>query len=290
MQRLDGSVRKSRPSRLAVVKGFYTFINKSGNKDDSVEKLFTVIETDSAPLFDCVNSVFPLLPNGEEKHRLALLMASIVVRSPRHRKESEIIANFAYKLDAKIRFSTRDSTLESMREAGIEATDANVEEIMGFADDDSLRIVPHKNELIKESVNTIPIITEELKRRCWDVVVFDQDCLLIGDEPLVCSDGGIANAQEVWFPVSSRRLIVMSKDYSWRAPKIIKGTQRMATAFNQAQLSNSNLEVFGQSDILKPYKGIGRGERPKVEVSGGFDPEWTSKINKIPFGKRPINR
>lgn len=300
-QRETGVIRLSNPNDVANVRGFYTFKNKDGDKSDELEKIFSGMEGYVSTLIGNVNSLFPPPITGEYKFALAQYLAFQHMRTPVKRKEVEQSADMLMKLQARLNLQSRDQIIDSLKKAGREPTEEAIAQLEEhFKDPHSVEIVPSKESMLQMQLKNVPLLAQTLMHREWHIVTFDKPTLITSDDPVLLmpddtvpyhwSRGtGFANAKEIWFPLSSTRLLVLAhQDY--KGPRLIKGTEEMATHANEAQLASSYIEAFGPPSVIKQYENKALGKRALGQISAGFDKEFFEHYNQPPDRPRPTTR
>lgn len=150
--------------RDLAIKDFYTFINLGGEKDSTMESLLGEIEKPVALVLRELLNPFTESRRVEvrELAALARFAAFQLVRTPRHRREQELQAEWLAK---------------SMAQGQI--ADAQLREIT---------VTPHQNDAIRlmgDAEQFIPL----LACRPFALVVLDRPLLLIGDDPLLINAG-----------------------------------------------------------------------------------------------------
>lgn len=149
-----------------AIKDFYTVIDRSGNKDSRMESLLGVLEGDAASVIrDLMN---PLAVSRSlslaEMEKLAIFAAFQVVRTPRRRREDELMAEWYAKTLARGRITEHDLS--------------------------EIEIVVHQNSSIKTmgqlAMDLVPIFLG----RPMALVTLKSHLLLISDDPVVvnCPD------------------------------------------------------------------------------------------------------
>jgi hypothetical protein len=296
--RASGGVRTNTPNNVANVRGFYTFTDKSGNKSDELEKLFAEIEGYVKNIILNLNSLFPPAITGDTKLALAQYVVLQHLRTPAHRKQMEQSADMIMKMQMRPNLQSRDQIVKQLERIGQEPTEQAIKQLEDFyKDPHSLEVVPSKESVIKLQLNQLPVLTQILMHRVWNIVTFEQPLLITSDDPILLKPDedqpywwmrgtGFANAKEIWFPLSSTRMLVLSRQ-DYKAPRIIRGTAAMSRQANEIQLDSSYMEAFGPPSIIQQYKGKPLGARPLGGVDAGFDNEFFDQYNKPPDKPRP---
>jgi len=83
-----------------AIKNFYTFVNKDGQEDGRLEDILADMEGGTSDLLNRVFGAFQPVRqlNPGESMALALYLSFQVVRTPRHRREMELLADHSVKL------------------------------------------------------------------------------------------------------------------------------------------------------------------------------------------------
>lgn len=91
ISRVDGSVRPGQyPKNVANMTGLYTAIDEKGNKDGSLESAFEAeIELPAIRIISNITSLFPYIPNGEQRSVVAYYMAFQYLRTLEGRRKFE---------------------------------------------------------------------------------------------------------------------------------------------------------------------------------------------------------
>ena len=299
-ERASGKVRGGSPRTVAKAGGFFTYTDKDGNMSDELEKLFEVVETGVKPIIYNINSLFPPPITGQYKDDLAQYVAFQHMRTAVKRKEMEQSADMLVKLQTRAMLQSREQISKALESVGHEPSEeaiTQVEEVV--KNPHKYEIVPSKEMILNAQLKQLPAIAEVLLRRDWHIVTFDEPTLITSDNPVLLKPDdtqpyywlrgvGLGTAQEIWFPLTSTRLLVLSHpDYT--GPRILKGTPQLAQRANEVQLASSYMEAYGLPAIMKHYDGKPLGARPLSEVDSGFDQEFFAHYNKPPDRPRPIN-
>ena len=297
-QRASGEVRASTPNNVANVRGFYTFTGKDGKKSDEIEKLLADMEGYVKTVIANVNSLFPPAITGNYKFALAQYIAFQHVRTPAHRKELEQSADMIMKMQVRPNLQSREQIVKQLERIGREPTEEAIKQLEDvYNDPHSVEVVPSKESVMKLQLGQLPLLTQILMHRVWHIVTFEQPSLVTSDSPVLLMPDqdqpyhwmrgtGFANAKEIWFPLSSTRMLVLARQ-DYKKPRFIRGNLAMAQEANEIQLASSYMEAFGPPSIILPYEGKPLGARPLGGVEAGFDKEFFERYNKPPDRPRP---
>jgi len=297
-QRASGEVRTSTPNNVANVRGFYTFTDKRGRKSDEIEKLMADMEGYVKNIIVNVNSLFPPAITGDYRFALAQYIAFQHVRTPAHRKELEQSADMIMKMQVRPNLQSREQIIKELERVGREPTEEAIKQLEDvYSDPHSVEVVPSKESVMKLQLGQLPLLTQILMHRVWHIVAFEQSSLITSDCPVLLMPDqdqpyhwmrgtGFANAKEIWFPLSSTRMLVLARQ-NYKEPRIIRGNPAMAQEANEIQLASSYMEAFGPPSVIQPFENKPLGARPLGGIDAGFDKEFFEHYNKPPDRPRP---
>lgn len=143
------------------IKNFYTFVNDDGDADGRLEDILATLEAGTSQLLNEAFGGWAFAPvrelNPAESMTLALYLSFQLVRTPRHRRETELLADHSIKLVNQDKMGNP----------------ANWE------------IVPHPNEHIRQMGSLAFKSTELLYRRPVTLVTLDRPLFITCDEPVI---------------------------------------------------------------------------------------------------------
>jgi len=221
--------RRTRARRTAAIretaaeKDFYTAINIEGEKDGKSEHLLSHIEGNAArAIKNILNPVFPLFPPlPQDRADLCLFLAFQKVRGKLTRKRIEMLGDLWAHLHIPAGMSAEQARawLQANQQ---EATPESVQELTGLsASMENLKFIPDPNAHLSVMGGLALRISELLLPRPWWIAVYDSPSLLTSDEPVALHfrdhsrppghDRGIAHADEIWFPLDPRRLLILGR-------------------------------------------------------------------------------
>jgi hypothetical protein len=223
VDRRTGARRTAAIKETAAEKDFYTAINTDGEKDGKTEHLLSHIEGNAArAIRNILVPAFRLFPpQPQDRADLCLFLAFQKVRGKQARKMTELLGD----LWARVQFPPNMSRGEAaawLNDNGQEATQDSIEEVVKFsARMDDFEFVPDPNEHLRVMGSLALRISELLLTRPWYVAVYDTPTLLTSDEPVALHfrdanrppghNRGIAYADEIWFPLDPRRLLILGR-------------------------------------------------------------------------------
>ncbi len=221
VDRRTGQRRITAIKDTAAEKDFYTAINTEGEKDSKTEHLLTHIEGNAArAIRHILNPAFRLFPpQPQDRADLCLFLAFQKVRGKLTRKRIELLGD----LWAHLRIPgdmTAEQATAWLHANDQEVTPESVKELVDLsASMGDLEFVPDPNEHLRVMGDLALRISEVLLPRPWWIAEYDSPALLTSDEPVALHfrdqsrppghGYGIAYADEIWFPLDPRRLLIL---------------------------------------------------------------------------------
>jgi hypothetical protein len=97
--RVTGKERIENVSRAGTIRDFYTFINLDGEEDGRLEQILSTVESGAKEVFDRLLSPFhsPKVLDGLESMKLALFLAFQILRTPRQRRQMELMGDYVIR-------------------------------------------------------------------------------------------------------------------------------------------------------------------------------------------------
>jgi hypothetical protein len=146
-----------------AIRDFYTFINLDGQRDGRLEEILAVVEGGAKEIFDRILSPFhrpgPLPAN--ESMRLALYLAFQFLRTPKRRREIELIGDYIIRT-------------EHQHVRGI----------------NQVRVVPEPNEHLNHMTKSVFKLSEVFFGRPTMLITIDQPLFITADEPVIYVTAG----------------------------------------------------------------------------------------------------
>jgi hypothetical protein len=254
--RNGGNARTQRIDDLAI-KDFYTFIDKDGQPDGSMEQLFSVFETAAAESIAALLS--PFRPRDQwsvqQQVDLAQMLSFQLLRGLRTRREIELQTDWLVKTHAGNRLTTKDR--------------------------DELRFLPHPNEHAR-----VLTIAEELfpyiAKRPVTLVTFDTSLLMTCDEPV------LLNYEEDDHVVHGPHCGLSDEALARRRRKNRKGRHRIPGRIIHYYRAHPS-GVFRADEILFPLSPrallllgpLGSETDPLVRLTGDEAREGASRLNEM---------
>ncbi len=221
MDRRTGERRTAAIRETAAEKDFYTAINTDGDKDGKSEHLLSHIEGNAArAIRNILVPAFRLFPpQPQDRADLCLFLAFQKVRGKQTRKRIEMLGDLWARAQFPANMSDEQAA-DWLRANGQEATPESIAEMVDFSGHmDEFQFVPDPNEHLRVMGDTALRISELLLPRPWYIADYGTPALLTSDEPVALHfrdasrppghDRGIAYADEIWFPLDPRRLLIL---------------------------------------------------------------------------------
>jgi hypothetical protein len=164
-----------------AIKNFYTFVNKDGEEDGRFEDILADLEAGTSDLLNRVYGAFQpvrqLYPG--ESMALALFLSFQVVRTPRHRREMELLADHSMKLVNQDKLPNPTEWV----------------------------VVPHPNLHIGYMASAAFKLAETLYGRPVTLVTLDRPLLITCDEPVILvGDGDHVRHMPACFKTTRQRI------------------------------------------------------------------------------------
>ena len=223
VDRRTGERRTAAIRETAAEKDFYTAINADGEKDGKSEHLLTHIEGNAArAIRNILVPAFRLFPpQPQDRADLCLFLAFQKVRGKQTRKRIEMLGDLWARAQFPANMS-KEQAADWLKANGQEATPESIEEMVDFSGHmDDFQFVPDPNEHLRVMGDTALRISELLLPRPWYIADYGVPALLTSDEPVALHfrdasrppghDRGIAYADEIWFPLDPRRLLILGR-------------------------------------------------------------------------------
>jgi hypothetical protein len=147
-----------------AIKNFYTFVNNDGEEDGRLEDILAAMEGGTSDLLNRVFGAFQPVRKLDpgESMALALYLSFQVVRTPRHRREMELLADYSTKLINQHRLSNPTEWV----------------------------MVPHPNLHISYMGSAAFKLAETLYGRPVTLVTLDRPLFITCDEPVILAVEG----------------------------------------------------------------------------------------------------
>ncbi len=210
-------------TETAAERDFYTAVNTEGAKDGKTEQLLSHIDGNAArAIRNILSAGFPLFPpQPQDRADLCLFLAFQKVRGKLTRKRIEMLGDLWARLQIPVDMSSGQASvwLQANKQ---EVTPEAVQEVVDpSASLDDFQFVPDPNAHLGAMGGIALRISELLLPPPMWIAEYDTPALLASDEPVALHfrdrsrppghDRGIAYADEIWFPLDPRRLLILGK-------------------------------------------------------------------------------
>lgn len=281
VNRINGTARiKQKCNKVARAKGLYTFKDKRGELNGILEnEIEKNVEGPASRVFSMLNSDTPKIPTDTDRFFMAQFIALQTRRTPESIRESELLYDFMMKADLQVK--RHDDPV--MKEF--------VDNIHNY------EILPPRAMVLLQMLELMPIITELLMQRRWQILTFSRPMLLTCDAPVILIGNdystnflerspGFKTAKEIYFPLACNRLLVMRT--SQYPEHVISGEPMQAVKMNKLIQDSSYQEIYRHPDLSNIYDSMSLGERPIMQIEGGpFNEEFMKPYNEAPVRKHP---
>ena len=273
--RNNGTLRRKALKYASASPGYYTVLNKQKNESDMVENFYNRIESNAKPIIERMSCIFPQIPsfNSEERMAMSIYLTTQFVRTKQNRRKSQLLNDYAYKLQKIASLSNQRKPLSKEQMSFIQNPHA-IGELKLPQDIFILRELKFSKEFI-------PIFY----CRQWAIITFDKPRLITSDTPIaLLSDSeqhpvGLANAPEYWFPLDDKHLLILSEPlcpYTFKPSSVINyvdiekyyfGGPSLYDMANSLQLQNCCMEAYGEKELLEKYEGFSLPTRKPFTTS-----------------------
>lgn len=263
----DGEERTVSIDDAAIRKRFYRRARPDGSTIDDVEYSLAQLETVIAPTLGGVEDSWPL--ERETKCELAEFIAFQAVRSPRWRQWHQ---EFTRQAMADRR---RDPHHQMESGLWLPLSQHDINKVESHLLSDTQRL-----KRMMDLANKLITVFASMR---WDLLCFDEDCLIVSDHPLVewpleaerLSPGqvpggnGLVNTLEVRLPISSKSAILMTWQDTGDGPAALRA--------DQAQAANLNAFSVAQAEkawMYRPGSTPPIGEGPLGSLARALLPSY----------------
>lgn len=243
----------------AVERDFNTFVNIDGQLDGSLDHLLTYIEGRAAPVIKKMveGSAFTKFPPSEQdRDDLCIFLAFQMTRGRKVRRRTEMLAD----LYAHVMIPANMTPVEAealLVAKNIEPTAEAINELVSMSMEmERYEFVADPNAHLALMGPLAKEMYQQLATRRWYLAEFDTPSLVTCDEPVVLSfeddnpqRGGLLNADEVWFPLSPKHLLTLTR---YAVPDLPEGRFKVpvktAVEVNKAIVANAYSEIYLHPD------------------------------------------
>jgi len=285
INRQDGTVRAAiRTKNTANVRGLYTVTNDNGEKDGSLEGAFAAeIEEPAIKVINNMTSIFPYVPQGEERLLIADYMAFQYLRTPEAKRRFELETGRLTSIQLFNLANKPDKIREHLTTMGRDSSD---EAVKAYRKTILTGIKEH--ELVPVSNMWFPMIHSGMQhvaptlveRFHWHLYYYDVPTFLTSDHPIVLRriyddhrGIGFANADEVMFPLSKNHALLLTVDAGLEEGVHVNLAPKAAEMLNYFLVQSSYLEIYSPPSLTGKYAGRAMGKRPIVTAVGGLPTE-----------------
>jgi len=283
--------------KVATERDFYMAVKEDGTKTYDIEKALSGIEGEAAKAMHrlAYGVLFP--PSIADRYALSTFLAYQFMRTPEQRRHLEAMSEYLQAVSLKL--VTSDSQAQAyLRKRGVHTPTL-----------DEVRAVLHRAELA-ETQEYILAPNEYLRlmhtmamqmapiiyAMRWVVGRFLRDVLVTSDHPITYYTipgtrpswvgTGLATADEVWFPLDPRHILMMEPP-TGDPDEHLELDDSWAVAFNQNTVAHAWEYVFMTPGFDLTGFRLPRKPRPIVTVSEGWlEGKLPDGINAPPIRRR----
>ncbi len=264
-----------------VVRDFYTTDSDEIGTNVGFEKLIGEIESPAARPFQRLREAVIFPPSDDDRLLLSNMLALQAVRTPKHRRYSEAMADHMWKLHA---LTLRDEDGEPLVDPDFIASD--------------VELVEHQNRSVLSMFELAWQLIPCFLDRYWCVIKVAEPGLLIADHPIVLHSAnqpdylgiGLQTADEVWMPLDRQTLLIAHWNELVGNQRIVRPNWMSTEDANTMLASAAHEEVYCHPDDVEATKRLRlpKPGRPMANVSGGLGIELqTDGVNRPTKRVRP---
>jgi len=284
--RRGGEPFKANVRDVAVSRDFYTVIlEESGERSDQIERMFSKIEGDAAPLFEKFATSNQIALSEGEFSLIALFTALLYNRGRAFREKNYNIQKEWGKKFIKFAAENKERFLHITREASItfksEAEAEQTRQIwLNHEENFKMEVTGGEGGLIESMLELSGILTPILLDKRWRIlesdrsdavfVTSDSPVTLIADEWVPADRGkGFANSSVV-LPITPTRCLIMSNERPRRNLEIVKVDRQTILSINRNTMAHAFDKIF--SNIKSP------GIKKAFDKTGAYQNDQTFDI------------
>lgn len=296
------------PAKVARARQFYSFTDDRGDVFTRIEEIMADLEGNTREVVESLNSNKAWAPPGH-REVLANFVALQHTRLPRQRKIIEKTVDLLTKLQLRLLMTTDEFT-NKMASADKKEREIFDELKNSKVEDYKFVGTPTKGSAIKIAMESAVPIYEAIKERPWLLVKFKEPCLITSDDPVILlprknksplEGVGFKTAEEIWFPLTAKMLLVMGpespNDWNESIPILDESQddnhhpyKSQAEEHNRRQIVGCYMEAYGRTDLLRRFGVPDLKVHTGVEVHTGFDKELAKYYNTPPKDPRPRSK
>ncbi len=185
--RIKNEYRRQQPLKTAVIRNYYTFENKDGQKDYSIETFFSQIEGRAKKTIEELNAGKEITP--EQRLYLASFISLLMVRSPKFDREVNEVADAAAKHIVKHAIPNIEAATELIRHHKDKQEDSEdkitPESLFEFINDEKFKLKMDRNFVIGAMLEQAQKVTFDVAMMDWLVIhAHPSTSFITTDEPI----------------------------------------------------------------------------------------------------------
>lgn len=297
VQKTSGKRFKTDITNAGTERDFYTYIGTDGSLHGHAEQMLGNIEDQASLVIKNALGPFRVFPPQQENRTaLATLIAFQMTRGRKARRRFELQADLMATL--QLTGSTPEQLLKSLAAKGVEVAPGDLHEVREFIEnigsyEFSIDPNMHIGSMGQIALAALPLLMEMR----WYLFDYGLPSLLTCDEPVAfymhdprpTASLGLATADELWYPISPRHLLVLTP-HDVGAEGILRGDPATLATVNYRLAGNAYEHIFmhPDHDVLPTQMPP---EMPLFHVAGGgLKPEVLARYNKPPSNRKTERR
>ncbi|MDI1463361.1 DUF4238 domain-containing protein [Catellatospora sp. KI3] len=296
VQKTSGKRFRTHVTNAGAERDFYTYVGDDGELHGHAEQMLSKIEDQASSVIKNALGVFQVFPpQSEDRVLLATLIAFQMTRGRKTRRALELQADLMARL--RLWNATPEQLLNSLADGGVEVDSGSLDATREFIENlDSFEFSVDPNVHIgsmgQNALGALPF----LMRMRWYLFDYGQPSLLTCDEPvalymhnpLPTDSLGLATADELWYPLSPRHLLVLTR-HDVGAEGVLPGDPATLATVNYRLVQNAYEHIFmhPDHDVLPTEMP---DDMPLFEVAGGPNAEMLTRYNRPPTNRKTERR
>jgi hypothetical protein len=297
VDRVTGERRVTHIDNVTVERDYYAFETTDGSISFELEKLLGQLEGDGAAALRRVVSGF-VDPSPSDRSAVAALIAFQAVRGRKTKRFYELLGDSLAKF--QLAQLTDQEIQDRLVAGGKPATADDVKAMAAWVRDPTkYDVVPSPEGYIQQLINIAAELFVVLRGMAIHVVSFELPSLLTSDNPIApyaknpdpLRGVGIATADEIWFPVDRRHLILLTPHLE--IPESVRpGSAAFAAGVNFSVATEAYewIVMHPDDDHLGSLQGFELGPRPLAEMVSSADLAGFEQLGKPPKRRSPYRR
>lgn len=279
--RRNRDIFKTNIRKIASVNNFYTFIDKKKKRNRNLEKQFSVLEADSAPIIKRIINTEKFNLNDKEKNILSNFITFLFVRDIRFRKKTKDIHSNIMKKSQKILLEQNKDAYRRLSErAGISfKNDSEFEDYCEFIAKEKYDLTfENEDYFLAFAVDLGNDLVKYIFAKSWNLFLSEKSSFFItSDSPVSLIKNsklpdfiGLGFLNDlILLPISPKKCLFLSNDFD-NDGKIISLKDEKVKLVNTNTMIFSDISLFSNyisEEIKNSFNAVNKEESIKTNIS-----------------------